>query len=518
MRIENFNEGSPVSLDWLDDFYVPSGYESADWICSPLPLVSSPDSTGSSPRSSASSSPPMKFTMGNFSDSSIDSLNWMEDSYVPSGYDSEVDSIGSSSSVVNSSSDSGIDSPKPSTQSSSTTTSSSTTSSSSSPAMLPPCRVCGEKASGFHYGVNTCEACKGFFRRSLQRNDKYRCTGSGRCVIGPGRRNACPSCRYKKCVLVGMSKSAIKTGRYTHEKRTQDILEVKKLRVFQIPKTTELIPVVPRPIGNNVELSGLINIIIDAHNRYVRSTSYVADDVLQQTQKAYYDQYMLKQEMFGEMRPLPSHEYYEIYQTTGIDVDNRQDMIHSFAKNMEEGVRRYINFAKLIPGFAELSVTDQSNLIKSSRFEFWFLGNFRGYNRDLAVVTFPSGNTVHKQEMWRLWEKAYVNGCFDFAESLKRLNLSPDEYVLIKSISVLFTDRCDLSNPDKVADMQWKVIQCLMFLLYTNHPKEPGLFARIMDRLTALRDLTEWNQRLFRNITVLPTFQRSPLLVEMLTT
>jgi hypothetical protein len=28
------------------------------------------------------------------------------------------------------------------------------------PPMLPPCRVCGERASGFHYGVNTCEACK----------------------------------------------------------------------------------------------------------------------------------------------------------------------------------------------------------------------------------------------------------------------------------------------------------------------------------------------------------------------
>ena len=26
--------------------------------------------------------------------------------------------------------------------------------------LLPPCRVCGEKASGLHYGVNTCEACK----------------------------------------------------------------------------------------------------------------------------------------------------------------------------------------------------------------------------------------------------------------------------------------------------------------------------------------------------------------------
>ena len=26
--------------------------------------------------------------------------------------------------------------------------------------LLPPCRVCGDKASGFHYGANTCEACK----------------------------------------------------------------------------------------------------------------------------------------------------------------------------------------------------------------------------------------------------------------------------------------------------------------------------------------------------------------------
>lgn len=26
--------------------------------------------------------------------------------------------------------------------------------------VLPPCRVCGDKASGFHYGANTCEACK----------------------------------------------------------------------------------------------------------------------------------------------------------------------------------------------------------------------------------------------------------------------------------------------------------------------------------------------------------------------
>jgi len=35
--------------------------------------------------------------------------------------------------------------------------------------MLPPCRVCGEKASGFHYGANTCEACKVITLYSLLR-------------------------------------------------------------------------------------------------------------------------------------------------------------------------------------------------------------------------------------------------------------------------------------------------------------------------------------------------------------
>lgn len=28
------------------------------------------------------------------------------------------------------------------------------------PCTLPPCRVCEQRASGFHYGANTCEACK----------------------------------------------------------------------------------------------------------------------------------------------------------------------------------------------------------------------------------------------------------------------------------------------------------------------------------------------------------------------
>lgn len=76
------------------------------------------------------------------------------------------------------------------------------------------CQVCGDKASGFHYGVHSCEGCKGFFRRSIQQKIQYRpCTKNQQCPIMRINRNRCQYCRLKKCVAVGMSRDAIRFGR-----------------------------------------------------------------------------------------------------------------------------------------------------------------------------------------------------------------------------------------------------------------------------------------------------------------
>lgn len=76
------------------------------------------------------------------------------------------------------------------------------------------CQVCGDKASGFHYGVHSCEGCKGFFRRSIQQKIQYRpCTKNQDCPIMRINRNRCQFCRLKKCVSVGMSRDAIRFGR-----------------------------------------------------------------------------------------------------------------------------------------------------------------------------------------------------------------------------------------------------------------------------------------------------------------
>ncbi|XP_072931400.1 ecdysone-induced protein 78C-like isoform X4 [Epargyreus clarus] len=69
-----------------------------------------------------------------------------------------------------------------------------------------PCKVCGDKASGYHYGVTSCEGCKGFFRRSIQKQIEYRCLRDGKCVVIRLNRNRCQFCRFKKCLAVGMSR------------------------------------------------------------------------------------------------------------------------------------------------------------------------------------------------------------------------------------------------------------------------------------------------------------------------
>lgn len=66
------------------------------------------------------------------------------------------------------------------------------------------CSVCGDKASGFHYNVLSCEGCKGFFRRSVIKGAQYICKNSGRCEMDTYMRRKCQECRLRKCYEAGM--------------------------------------------------------------------------------------------------------------------------------------------------------------------------------------------------------------------------------------------------------------------------------------------------------------------------
>lgn len=360
--------------------------------------------------------------------------------------------------------------------------------------LLPPCRVCGEKASGFHYGANTCEACKGFFRRSLQRKDDYKCSGNGSCDILPGKRSICAACRYQKCLLVGMSKQAIKTGRYTHEKKTKDIQEVKRLQLQQkLLSEGKLLPAECHPM-NKSKLESIVKNITQIH---VLQTPHTPEffDKLPDKEKEYLEQKTAKEMMYGPMKPISHNEYLTIYHATGIDVDGRLDMLKHMIPCIEKAIKRFILFAKALPGFKELSLEDQIALIKGSRFEAWLLSAYRAFNTEHCLFTHVCGYTLHMDEMCSLYDVGFLRNVFSMARSLKKLSLTTEEECILKGILVLSGDRCSLQQPDKVERCKATMLETLEYLRTKNRPNDRLFIAKVAAVLTEMRSLTEMHRR-----------------------
>ncbi|XP_055895749.1 retinoic acid receptor RXR isoform X4 [Biomphalaria glabrata] len=75
------------------------------------------------------------------------------------------------------------------------------------------CAICGDRASGKHYGVYSCEGCKGFFKRTVRKDLTYACRDDKNCMIDKRQRNRCQYCRYMKCLSMGMKREAVQEER-----------------------------------------------------------------------------------------------------------------------------------------------------------------------------------------------------------------------------------------------------------------------------------------------------------------
>uniref|UniRef100_A0A671K638 Estrogen-related receptor delta n=1 Tax=Sinocyclocheilus anshuiensis TaxID=1608454 RepID=A0A671K638_9TELE len=93
------------------------------------------------------------------------------------------------------------------------------------------CLVCGDFASGYHYGVASCEACKAFFKRTIQGNIEYSCPVVNDCEITKRRRKSCQACRFQKCLRAGMMREGVRMdrvrgGRQKYKRRVDSALSL----------------------------------------------------------------------------------------------------------------------------------------------------------------------------------------------------------------------------------------------------------------------------------------------------
>uniref|UniRef100_A0A3Q1HTY3 Retinoic acid receptor RXR n=1 Tax=Anabas testudineus TaxID=64144 RepID=A0A3Q1HTY3_ANATE len=85
------------------------------------------------------------------------------------------------------------------------------------------CVICGDRSSGKHYGVYSCEGCKGFFKRTVRKDLSYTCRDNKECLVDKRQRNRCQYCRYQKCLAMGMKREAVQEERQRNREREGEL-------------------------------------------------------------------------------------------------------------------------------------------------------------------------------------------------------------------------------------------------------------------------------------------------------
>ncbi|KAK3596289.1 hypothetical protein CHS0354_030666 [Potamilus streckersoni] len=410
---------------------------------------------------------------------------------------------------------------------------------------LPPCCVCGGKSSGFHFGVSSCEACKEFFRRYLQnKKDIYNCTKNGLCIITNKSRGNCSGCRLKKCLEVGMSKDASKLGRYTLTKRTKIILEVNKMEDSEIDpinvcvKNSEMSLPQNEQQSASIDQTCLLNHLNSADeigdksskkynpnqqslagcsiNESMKNNCTVGQDLLQTLMEAmedispfggeklslvaiqekikqHYELYKLKQKLFGTFKNIPPEEYYSVLKNHGLDLDGRWQCLQDCQQSLPKIITKYVHFAKLIPGFTNLPVEDQSILLKIGRFDFFTILSHEGYMEEYETFLLSTGTGCHIEEAAdKFFSREYMISYAHIAVKWQRMKLCREEMALLLGVSLFFTDRCALKERIQVENIQILLL-CMLQEFLKEKYKEKGLqrLSKMIDMFILSRDCSE---------------------------
>ncbi|XP_068125536.1 peroxisome proliferator-activated receptor delta-like [Hyperolius riggenbachi] len=345
------------------------------------------------------------------------------------------------------------------------------------------CKVCGDIASGFHYGVHACEGCKGFFRRTLRMRLKYEFCDRN-CKIQKKNRNKCQYCRFNKCLNLGMSHNAIRFGRMP---------EAEKRRLIQTSA---------KDAGKSEnQESDLLALSQQIHSSYMNTftmTKKRARDIL--TGRSSISPFVIH-----DMDSLWQAERGVVWeQLPMLDPPGTEIGVHVFYRcqcTSVETVRALTDFAKSVPGFSALYLNDQVTLLKYGVHEAIFCMIASLMNKDGLLVA--AGRGFVTREFLRSLRLPFchiMEPKFHFASKFNALELNDSDLALFVAAIILCGDRPGLMNPSQVENIQEKILSALRSHLQTSHPDAPFLFPKLLHKMADLRQLVTEHAELVHSI------------------
>ncbi|XP_071073214.1 LOW QUALITY PROTEIN: retinoic acid receptor RXR-alpha [Dasypus novemcinctus] len=294
------------------------------------------------------------------------------------------------------------------------------------------CAICGDRSSGKHYGVYSCEGCKGFFKRTVRKDLTYTCRDNKDCLIDKRQRNRCQYCRYQKCLAMGMKREAVQEERQRGKDRGESEVE---------------------------------------------STSSANEDM------------PVEKVLEAELAVEPKTETY-VEASVGLNPSSPNDPVTNICQAADKQLFTLVEWAKRIPHFSELPLDDQVILLRAGWNEL-LIASFS--HRSIAVkdgILLATGLHVHRDSA----HSAGVGAIFDrvlteLVSKMRDMQMDKTELGCLRAIVLFNPDSKGLSNPAEVEALREKVYASLEAYCKHKYPDQPGRFAKLLLRLPALRSI-----------------------------
>uniref|UniRef100_A0A8C5D2K3 Retinoic acid receptor RXR n=1 Tax=Gouania willdenowi TaxID=441366 RepID=A0A8C5D2K3_GOUWI len=295
------------------------------------------------------------------------------------------------------------------------------------------CAICGDRSSGKHYGVYSCEGCKGFFKRTVRKDLSYTCRDSKECLIDKRQRNRCQYCRYQKCLAMGMKREGVCVSVQEERQRGKERGE------------------------NEVESTSSFN------------EEMPVDKILD-----------------AEVAVEPKTETY----SDSSPGNSTNDPVTNICQAADKQLFTLVEWAKRIPHFSELPLDDQVILLRAGWNEL-LIASFS--HRSVTVkdgILLATGLHVHRSSA----HSAGVGSIFDrvlteLVSKMKDMQMDKTELGCLRAIVLFNPDAKGLSNPVEVEGLREKVYASLESYTKQRYPDQPGRFAKLLLRLPALRSI-----------------------------
>ncbi|XP_055382463.1 protein ultraspiracle isoform X2 [Condylostylus longicornis] len=322
------------------------------------------------------------------------------------------------------------------------------------------CSICGDRASGKHYGVYSCEGCKGFFKRTVRKDLTYACREDKNCIIDKRQRNRCQYCRYQKCLAMGMKREAVQEER-------QRAAKVPQIKTEDINSITSSVR----------DLT--IERIIDAEQQAEIISGDNAIPFLRVGPNS-----MVQNEFRGAVSHLCQMVNKQLYQM--------------------------VEYARRMPYFSKLQLDDQVLLLKAGWNELLIANVAWRSIEYLDLECLPDGSSDRRvplrqpQQMCLAQNFTYhrnsalqagVAPIFDrilgeLSVKMKRLNIDRSELSCLMAIILFNPDIRGLKCRQEVEVCREKIYACLDEHCRNEHPGDDSRFAQLLLRLPALRSIS----------------------------